>query len=132
MNIDLIQVNECDKLVGFVLEIKNSYFLPVTLSYTGADLIVDILDHKGFKLHKATFVDEKLHDDEEGNVHVSRFPSGVSKLSVSMNESSQYYQTLVLPDLINRNYNFYAKAFGLAVQPIYSYYIDTKKTNKMC
>lgn len=132
INVRLVQINECGNLTGFELEIENSYFLPVTLSYPGSDIRIDILNNNGSKIHEASFLDERLHDDEEGDIHVSRFSPGSSNITVSMNQSSQFYRTSVLPVLNDGNYKFNATAFGEKANPVYDYRVDKKSEMGSC
>ncbi len=124
--------NECNRLMGFELVVKNSYFLPIILSYKGADIAVDILAKDGSRTFKATFVNDNMHDDEEGNVHVSRISPGNSVFYVNMNESTQYYQTFKIPNIASENYNFYGTAFGREIYSVNNDYIDTNAVNKPC
>jgi hypothetical protein len=95
----------CDEVIGVLLTSHNSYFIPVTLSYDGADLEIDILNKTtGALIHEASFLSEDLHDEEEGLHHVARIQTGTTKFLLSFTESSQYYSSGgKLPSLPYRN-----------------------------
>jgi hypothetical protein len=120
IDIRVSQLVNCNKLHGFVFEIHNSYFMPVVLSYPGADAIVDLYAINGSKTHTATFLSEKIHDDEEGFMHLSKVEPGVSILNLSLYESTQYYKTSSIPNLQeNDTYRVSANLFGLYAKPAY-------------
>src|SRR5213080_4400993 len=75
---EVLPVTVCNELVGIRLIVDNSYFMPIILTYPGADLVVDIFDEHGSKVYRASFLSESLHDEEEGYTHVAKLSSGVS------------------------------------------------------
>lgn len=95
----------CDEVIGVLLTSYNSYFIPVTLSYNGADVEIDILNRTtGTLIHEVSFLSEDLHDEEEGLHHVVRIQTGTTKFLLSFTESSQYYSSGgKLPSLPYRN-----------------------------
>jgi hypothetical protein len=105
----------CNQLQGVVLTVRNSYFLAVVLSYDGPDLLVDIRDKDGVKVHRASFLSEELHDEEEGRHHVALIEGGEQTFVLPFSESTQYYETAQLPRLPSDNYHLSGQAFGLDV-----------------
>jgi hypothetical protein len=94
--------------------------MPVVLSYPGADAIVDLYAINGSKVHTASFLSEKIHDDEEGFMHLSEVEPGVSTLNLTLYESTQYYKTSSIPNLQeNDTYRVSANLFGLYAKPAY-------------
>ncbi len=110
-----------NELVGIKLKTHNSYFMPITVGYDGADLDVDIFDRTGAKVYAANFVDEYLHDDEEGYKHVARIHPGTQVFNLRLTESSQYFRTSELPILGYGKYEIVGKAFGIEVRNTDSY-----------
>jgi hypothetical protein len=84
----------CDQVMGVLLTSHNSYFIPVTLSYKGADAEIDVLNSTtGTLIYEANFLSEELHDEEEGVRHVAQIQTGTTKFLLSFTESSQYYSS---------------------------------------
>ena len=131
IDIRMSQSIYCNKLHGFAFEIRNSYFVPVVLSYPGADVVVHIFANNGSKIHTATFLSDKLHDDEEGFTHISQLAPGVSNLNLSLYESTQFYKTSTIPNIQeNVIYRISATIFGINAKPVYDpTYIYQKKQN---
>ena len=105
-------IYEGGKMVGIKFVSTNLYFLPIVLNYNGADVVVDIYDKDGDRLHRANFLSVSLHDDEEGYKHIARLPVGDKVFQLNFNESSQYYRNNTIPSLPAKEYILMANAFG--------------------
>ena len=120
IDIKLSNLFVCNKLIGFMLVIHNSYFRPVVLTYAGADVTVDLLDKNNLKIFGASFLSEKLHDEEEGFMHVVQLPSGTTTFILNLNESTQYYKNPRLPSFFeaddSRSYRVAGNAFGINIK----------------
>jgi len=103
-----------DELSGVELTVHNSYFLPVVLSYDGADFIIQIFDDAGSEVYKANHLSKYYHDDEEGYKHVSRLSPGPHEFKLPFVESSQYYRTSELPSMPYGKYQIRGSAFGIS------------------
>lgn len=99
-------------MTGLKFVVINDYFLPVALSYNGADIVVDIFDKYGKKVHRASFLKDALHDDEEGYKHLARLQPGPKEFYLYFNESSQYYRNNTMPSLEPKEYIMKVNAFG--------------------
>ncbi len=109
---DITPIYTGEKMTGIKFVAINDYFLPVSLSYNGADVVVDIFDKYGNKVHRASFLKDALHDDEEGYKHMARLPAGSNSFYLYFNESSQYYRNNSMPSLEPKEYTMIVNAFG--------------------
>ncbi len=105
-----------DKMHAINFTAINNYFTPVALSYPGADIVIDVFNNSGKKVHRLTFLSDSLHDDEEGYAHLARLAPGNTTFTLDFTESSQYLRNYTNPILEYGQYTLIGNAFGIGFE----------------